>query len=98
LQLLIGPPAMRRIEQLADADRGNRPAEQVSLGFGHRAVGADQFELLVGLDALDHDRHAEVRRQPRHAAQQPQRVRSNPPCNLFFLYFLLQMAIVKTNK
>ena len=64
---------MRHVQELADPRRRYRRAEQIALHFADRAIGADQFELLVGLDAFDHDRHAEVGRQPRHAAQQRQR-------------------------
>src|ERR1700741_1754229 len=65
--------AVRGVEQLADPHRGNRAAEQIALRLGYRAVGADQFELFIGLDAFDNDLHAEVGRQPRHPTQQRQR-------------------------
>ena len=64
---------MRSIQQLANAHRRHRPAEQIALRLGHRAVGADQFQLLVGLDAFDHNRHSKIGTEPRHAAQQRQR-------------------------
>src|SRR2546430_2149326 len=71
--LLRHAAAVRGVEQLAHPHRGDRAAEQVALGLAHGAVGTDQFQLLVGLDALDHDRHAEIGGKPRHAAQQRQR-------------------------
>src|SRR6266513_256078 len=65
--------AVRSVQQLAYPYRRHRPAEQIALRLGHGAVGADQFQLLVGLDAFDHHRHSEVGTEPRHAAQQRQR-------------------------
>src|SRR6478735_7692275 len=52
-ELVLSPAtAMRGIEQLANPDCRHRPAEQIALPFGHGAVGADQLELIIGLDAL----------------------------------------------
>src|SRR5690348_12170005 len=46
--LVGGPSAMGGIQELADAHGRHRPAEQIALRFGDRAVDADQLELLVG--------------------------------------------------
>src|SRR5690242_15638351 len=67
--LIRGAPAVRGVQELARPYRRNRPAEQVALRLADSAVGRDELELLVGFDALDHDRHAEIGRQPRHAAK-----------------------------
>src|SRR5258708_14280580 len=42
-----------------------RPAEQIALHL-HAAFGAQDLELLLGLDALGRGGHAEARAEPRH--------------------------------
>src|SRR5437763_16504263 len=64
---------MGGVQQLAYPRPRYRPAEQIALRLADGAVGADQFELLVGLDAFDHHQHSEIGTEPRHAAQQYQR-------------------------
>src|SRR5580704_6601772 len=44
-----------------------RPAEQIALHL-HAALGAQDFELLLGLDAFGRGDHAEARAEPRHRA------------------------------
>src|SRR5882757_92345 len=73
-EVIVRPAvAVRRIQQLANPAGGHWPAEQIALRLGHRAVGTDQLELLVGFDAFDHHRHPEIGGEPRHPAQQCQR-------------------------
>src|SRR5439155_12483447 len=87
---------VRRIEQLPDANGRNRRAEQIALRFRYCPVGADQFELLVGLDSLDHDRHSKIGRQPRYAAQQRQRTVAIDPFQEGAVdLHLLQWEVVK---
>src|SRR4051812_27592102 len=72
--LVLSPaPPMRGMEQWANRASRPGPADKIALPSGPGAGGANNLDLTIGLDALAHDRHAEIGRQPRHAAQQRQR-------------------------
>ena len=58
------------IKQLPQIGRRHGPAKQVSLHFVDAVFGGEQIQLLLGLDALDNNLQAQLRAQPRHAAQQ----------------------------
>jgi len=66
----VGRRNVGRVKQLADVGRWHRPAKQIPLSFVNTIIAEEQFELLLGLDALNHNVEPQLRAEPRHPAQQ----------------------------